>query len=93
MNESADRFIAEPSQEANIEELKLEFASKPEEVTPKPEEAETKFEKDLKPFRESMRGAARRKEVVYGLETLKIESEKDENEFECYNNSVFSANF
>ena len=40
-----------------------------------------------------MRGAARRKEVEFGPETLKIESVRDENEFECYNDSAFSANF
>jgi len=40
-----------------------------------------------------MRGAERRKGLVYGPEFLKIKSEKDENEFECYDNSFFSANF
>ena len=40
-----------------------------------------------------MRGEARKKEVIQGLETLNIQSVKDENEFECYNNSFFSSNF
>ena len=94
MNESVHRLIADQSQEVLVEEVKIQVVPEPEEVAFYPEEVGMKPEvEDLKPFRESMRGAERRKEMVYGPETLKIESERDENEFECYNNSVFSTNF
>jgi len=80
--------------------VKFQVIPKPEEAVPKPEEEvpkseveDLKSEEDLKPFRESMRGAARRRKMAYGPDILKIESVRDENEFECYNNSVFSTNF
>jgi len=51
-----------------------------------------KNQEELKPFLESMRGAARRREVVVGVESLQVDSARDENEFECYKKSAFCGN-